>query len=98
MSDIPKLSTKEAHILELLVNRGEMYGLEMVRADASLKRGTVYVTLLRMEDKGYVKSRTEKDELMPGMPRRIYRATGLGELALKARRVSPFADGRLVHV
>ena len=84
MNDIPKLSAKEANILVLLVNQGEMYGLQMVRADTSLKRGTIYVTLLRMEDKGYVTSRAEKDELMPGMPRRIYRATGLGELALKA--------------
>src|SRR6266481_3664022 len=59
---VPSLSAKEALVLELLLNNPtkEMYGLEMVVNSANrLKRGTVYVTLDRMEDKGYVKSRQE---------------------------------------
>ena len=56
---IPRLSAKEALILALL--RGsEKYGLELVTAsDGALKRGTVYVTLGRMEDKGLIVSRVE---------------------------------------
>ncbi len=57
-----------------------MYGLELVAAsEGSLKRGTVYVTLGRMEAKGYVSSRQE-DEPPPqgGMPRRLYEATAYG--------------------
>ena len=47
------LSAKETLILELLVRDGELYGLQMVAASKRrLKRGTVYVTLGRMEEKG----------------------------------------------
>ena len=59
MDEIPKLSKKEAVILDLLVNQGSMYGLEMIRASDELKRGTVYVTLGRMAEKGYVESNLE---------------------------------------
>src|SRR5687767_14555120 len=74
------LSGKEALILDLLAERGEMYGLELVEAAGGrLKRGTVYVTLGRMADKGHVDSRQE--ERAPGaigLPRRLYRATPYG--------------------
>src|SRR5262249_54843597 len=80
------LSAKETLILELLVREGEMYGLQMVAASRRrLKRGTVYVTLGRMEDKGYVPSRQE--DAPPGgggLPRRLYRATPLGRRVLAA--------------
>src|SRR5215472_5169581 len=80
------LSAKETLILELLVREGEMYGLQMVAASRRrLKRGTVYVTLGRMEDKGYVSSRQE--DAPPdagGLPRRLYRATPLGRRVLAA--------------
>ena len=57
---VPRLSQKEALILELLVANGELYGLQLVAASRRrLKRGTVYVTLGRMEDKGYVASHLE---------------------------------------
>ncbi len=77
----PKLSRKEIVILELLISNGELFGLEMVEAsDGSLKRGTIYVTLQRMGNKGYVESR-EVPRTMPeiGIARRKYVATGLGE-------------------
>ena len=51
------LPRKEQHILELLVSGGPMYGLQLVdRSEGELKRGTVYVTLARMEAKGLVQS------------------------------------------
>ena len=42
-------------ILELLASEGPMYGLQIVeQSGGALKRGTVYVTLGRMEAKGLV--------------------------------------------
>jgi PadR family transcriptional regulator, regulatory protein PadR len=79
-SRMPTLSGKETVILELLLAGREMYGLELVDASRRrLKRGTVYVTLLRMEEKGYVQSRLEApDGRTPGLPRRLYEATATG--------------------
>jgi PadR family transcriptional regulator PadR len=83
---IPTLSSKERLILELLVEREEMYGLQLVDSSRRrLKRGTVYVTLGRMEDKGYVTARREQPPSEAGgLPRRIYRATPLGRRLLEA--------------
>ena len=54
---LPSLSGKEGLILDLLGRSREMYGLELVTASVGeLKRGTVYVTLGRMEAKGLVES------------------------------------------
>lgn len=81
----PRLSEKEYLILDLLRSGKERFGLEMVReSGGKLKRGTVYVTLNRMSDKGYVTSRHEKDPKDPGMPRRQYRITGEGTRVLRA--------------
>ncbi len=82
----PTLPGKERLILELLISTGPLYGLELVaRSEGALKRGTVYVTLGRMEAKGFVIS---EQEALPagaiGLPRRRYRQTGLGERALRA--------------
>jgi PadR family transcriptional regulator, regulatory protein PadR len=83
--DYPKLSAKEAEVLSLLIANGEMYGLELVnRSNGELKRGTVYVTLGRMEDKGFVESMREEVTAGDGPPRRIYSATGLGVRAYRA--------------
>ena len=83
---IPTLPPKEALILQLLAGQKEMYGLELVSASKRrLKRGTVYVTLGRMEAKGFLIS--EQEPAHPaaiGLPRRIYRVTPLGERALRA--------------
>jgi PadR family transcriptional regulator, regulatory protein PadR len=80
------LPPKERLILELLVSGGPMYGLQLVEeANGALKRGTVYVTLGRMEAKGMLTS--EQEALPPGgigLPRRIYRPTALGERMLRA--------------
>jgi PadR family transcriptional regulator, regulatory protein PadR len=80
---VPTLSGKEAVVLQLLLETPakEMYGLEMVASSRSkLKRGTIYVTLDRMEDKGYVQSRLEEPRPnVSGLPRRLYRVTGYGQ-------------------
>jgi len=77
---MPTLSGKEMVILELLLDGGEMYGLELVGSSRRrLKRGTVYVTLQRMEEKGYVASRLQtRPPGAAGLPRRLYQATAAG--------------------
>jgi PadR family transcriptional regulator, regulatory protein PadR len=84
--DLPSLPGKQRLILELLVQAGEMYGLELVAASKRrLKRGTVYVTLGRMEEKGYVRSRLEDAPTVAGgLPRRMYQPTPLGRRVLDA--------------
>jgi PadR family transcriptional regulator PadR len=85
-SRIPTLPPKEALILELLVGESEMYGLQLVAVSKRrLKRGTVYVTLGRMEEKGFITSRLESapaDE--GGLPRRLYEPTAFGRRVLRA--------------
>jgi DNA-binding PadR family transcriptional regulator len=80
-NEFPKLSRKEFKILDLLIAKGEMFGLEMVEAsEGELPRGTIYVTLQRMGDKGYVESREEPRSFPEvGIPRRKYSTTGFGE-------------------
>jgi DNA-binding PadR family transcriptional regulator len=80
------VSPKELVILELLVRNKELYGLQLVTGSRRrLKRGTVYVTLGRMEDKGYITSKLEDPPPgAGGLPRRIYAATPLGRRMLSA--------------
>lgn len=89
-SSLPRLSATERVILELLLEHGELFGLAMVEAsNGRLKRGTVYVTLGRMEDKGYLESRQEP--LPPGatgLPRRLYTPTGHALRVLDAWRLA----------
>jgi len=63
-----------------------MYGLQLVEASGrKLARGGIYVTLGRMVDKGYLKTEKEvKEADYPGLPRPIYKLTGLGRKALEA--------------
>jgi PadR family transcriptional regulator PadR len=85
------LSAKESLILELLVHEEELYGLELVaRSKRRLKRGTVYVTLGRMEEKGYITSRLEAPPPdAGGLPRRLYQPTALGRRVLAAWTDAP---------
>ena len=89
------VSPKELLVLELLRHQ-KLYGLQLVAAsNRRLKRGTVYVTLGRMEEKGFITSRLESaapDE--GGLPRRIYQTTAFGRRVLSAyahvvRRLTP---------
>ena len=71
-------------MLDLLLSEPDMYGLELVAASkGTLKRGTVYVTLGRMEEKGYIRSRQE-DAPGGGLPRRLYKPTSLGRQVFEA--------------
>ena len=87
---LPKFSVTERLIVELLAEHEELFGLQMVElSEGRLKRGTVYVTLGRMHEKGYLDSRQEP---LPagaiGLPRRLYRPTGLALRALAAWRAA----------
>ena len=87
MPELPTtLPAKELLILEMLAARGPLHGLGMVdESDGRLKRGTVYVTLGRMEAKGLLVSEQEPPRPAAiGLPRRIYRVTALGERMLGA--------------
>ena len=76
---LPSMSATESLILEVLGN-AERYGLELVDFSAgALKRGSVYVTLARMEAKGFVESRQDQRPAGAiGLPRRLYHATEYG--------------------
>ena len=78
-SRLPSMSVTESLVLDLLRTR-ERYGLELVDASGGrLKRGSIYVTLARMEDKGFVESwQEERPPGAIGLPRRLYRATDYG--------------------
>lgn len=75
------ITKTEALILEQLVASAgsELYGMQMVKASGnSLKMGSIYVILGRLEDKGFVESRKEIDQAQT-IPRRLYKITGAGK-------------------
>jgi DNA-binding PadR family transcriptional regulator len=80
------VSPKELLVLQLLVRDEKQYGLQLVAASRGrLKRGTVYVTLGRMEDKGLIASHLDAPPPgAGGLPRRMYEATPLGRRMLAA--------------
>ena len=73
------MSALEALIVALL-GSDERFGLDLVDgSDGRLKRGTIYVTLSRMEAKGFLESRQEaRDRAAGGLPRRLYSVTAYG--------------------
>lgn len=95
MEQLPRLSSTERQIIELLADHQELFGLQMVELSSGrLKRGTVYVTLGRMHGKGYLESRQQPlPEGAIGLPRRLYRPTGLAMRILGAWQ----AAERLYH-
>jgi DNA-binding PadR family transcriptional regulator len=76
---LPSISETESLLLDMLDER-ERYGLELAdTSEGRIRLGTVYVTLARMEAKGFVESRQEDRAAgSVGMPRRLYRATPYG--------------------
>jgi PadR family transcriptional regulator len=77
----PWPSAKEAAILGVLRDSPKgLYGLEILEESrGALSRGTLYVTLGRMIDKGFLEARTsQKPKDYPGLPRPLYRLRGLG--------------------
>jgi DNA-binding PadR family transcriptional regulator len=93
MTGLPRFSPTERLIVELLSAHDELFGLRMVElSNGRLKRGTVYVTLGRMQDKGYLESRQEPmPEGAIGLPRRLYRPTGLAMRVLAAWKAAETA-------
>ncbi len=83
-----RLTNKEREIAELLAEHGASTGWALVEAsDGTIKRGTVYVTLSRMADKGLVQSEAQdrpKDQ--SGPPRRYYALTQLAVALLRMER------------
>jgi PadR family transcriptional regulator, regulatory protein PadR len=88
--EFPSLSGIESLIIEMLIENREMFGLEMVDAAAGeIKRGTIYVTLSRMTEKGLVESREEpRKEPEIGNARRKYKVTTYGERIFKAQELA----------
>jgi len=81
------ISDLEALVLDLLSAKAPTYGLDLVHSSGGrLKRGSVYVTLGRMEQKGFVTSMVE-ERPGEGPPRRLYEPTALGLRALVAARL-----------
>lgn len=87
------IDSKMLLALELLAPADEAYGLDLIRRSGSvLKRGTIYVTLDRMETQGLIESRPESaPKYAGGIPRRLYRMTELGRGALALAR----GDGKV---
>lgn len=80
-TQLPTLSGTEQQVLKLMIDgsQREWYGLELVKAsEQGLKRGTIYVTLGRMEEKGFVTSTKEAATDERVIPRRLYKVTGHG--------------------
>ena len=81
------ISDLEALVLDLLSAKAPTYGLDLVNGSRGrLKRGSVYVTLGRMEQKGFVTS-TVEERPGEGPSRRLYEPTALGLRALVAARL-----------
>ena len=87
-NQIPRITNTEALIMKVLLDKAgtEIYGWELMEAsDGKLKRGTIYVILNRMEDKGFIESRKEtRRDGARGLPRRMYKLTGLGQRTMSA--------------
>jgi len=76
------LAKSESIILDLLAARGALYGLQLVElSGGALKRGGIYVTLGRMEEKGFVTSAAAD------AGRRLYTPTALGLRSLVAAQI-----------
>lgn len=75
---------KERRILEVLAAADrELYGLDLVAAGVA-RRGSMYVLLARMEERGLIESREEDATTLASgqLPRRVYRITDAGRALL----------------
>ena len=83
-----RLPPTEQLILSLLADDGASYRLQLVESSKGrLKRGGIYVTLGKMEEKGLVSSSLQADG------RRIYELKGLGHRALAAMEIMGDVSG-----
>lgn len=80
-------STEEHYLFVIRTLEPAAYGANIRRAfeaaGKNISIGALYVTLERLEKRGFIKS-SEKEEVIDGIDRRraYYRITGLGETAL----------------
>ncbi len=81
-------------VLEILVlniiSKGDIYGYDLLKKlheDSSeyfiLKEGSLYPILYRLEDRSLIESYRQETEGKRGVPRKYYKITYDGELALK---------------
>ncbi len=86
---VPRLAPLERLILNRL-EKGEQFALRLAdQSGGSIKRGTVYITLQRMESKGYVESNVEAAlDGSTGRPRRWYRPSRYGKQVLEAWKIA----------
>ena len=81
-------TTREAQLLSILIN-GEKYGLEIrdeyrKRTNEDLPLGSLYVTLDRMEEKGFVKTwMGESVHESGGNRRKYFKLTASGQTAIR---------------
>ena len=78
----------ELQVMQLLMDepRG-LYGLQVVdkskiRRGTQISRGSIYVLLGRLEDKGLVDVDRRKESNYPGMPRPLYKLNAHGQRVL----------------
>jgi DNA-binding PadR family transcriptional regulator len=91
-TDIRALAGNEQLILRLLREYGETYGMRLVAlSDGRLMQRSVYVTLSRMEEKGYVDSWEMRLKGNLGGVRRVYRPTAHGLRMLEAQEAFALA-------
>ena len=80
-----RISSQSLEIMRTLESLGSSYGLEIERQADGVPRGTVYVTLRRLAAQGLVSSEQETPRPhQAGMPRRFWKLTARGTVALKA--------------
>lgn len=84
-----KLSARDRAILTQL-DCGEAAGLDLVHAGLA-RRGSVYVVLTQLEDRGFVRRREESDA-SSGLPRHWFSITEGGRAALGASPCVPTAQ------
>jgi len=79
MSRPPRLSRQTAILLvELLANSGSWhYGYDLIKT-TGLSAGTLYPTLIRLADSGWLATRWEARPQGGRPPRHLYRLTGQG--------------------
>jgi DNA-binding PadR family transcriptional regulator len=76
----------EQSAMEILVSGigKKLYGLSIVElSNGALKRGSVYITLSRLEERGFLKSQVE-DAPVGTIQRRVYKVTGTGQRSFGA--------------
>jgi len=77
-------------IILLLLKEKTQYGYELIglikdKVGYEVAEGTVYPLLIRLKDDGLIESRWE--EMATGIPRKYYKITPAGSVALKAMKV-----------